>query len=98
MAATAITTPALAGARASAADLVSAADVSPGEVVTVDLSASDSLAQGYCDELVKQLCQVREAGHVTFTGGSDRAAAHILRAALLRGVTDRVAVPRMDGV
>ena len=97
MTGTAITTPALAGARASAADLVAAADVRPGAVVTVDLSASESLAQGYCDELVKQLCEVREAD-VTFTSASARAADHIDRAARLRGVTDRVVVLRMGEV
>jgi hypothetical protein len=83
--------PTLIGARSSAIDLV--ADL-PGDLadleVTVDASLCLSASQGFADELVKQVLEVRGAASLAVGESSAAFAKHLRRSADLRGFAGRV--------
>lgn len=63
-----------------------------GRTVVVDMVDVASAAQGFCDELVKQLVDVAGAAQVTIRNDYHRAAQFMLDAAERRGLSGRVIV------
>lgn len=68
-----ITVPNLVGARASVQDMFVAVNVSDfsSHIVEVDFRSTESIIQGACDEIVKQLIAFK-AARVLFISASDR--------------------------
>lgn len=87
----AIILPRLAGARGRGAEIASAL---PGNLsdatVTVDCSELMSAAQGFTDELCKQMLEVRQASSVVFTKAPDRFRNFVLLSAKNRDFASRV--------
>lgn len=85
-----IVLPRLAGVRAAAAEIATGiSDLSAREVV-VDASASVSLAQGFCDELVKQILIDRNVERLILRGVEGNPRRYFTESAARRGVSDRI--------
>ena len=78
-----ITLPRLAGTREYAAQIAADANID-GNRVVLDFTATESVAQGFCDELVKQLGMYRDIRIVRVLGDNARAHKYVARALRLR--------------
>lgn len=74
--------PRLAGTRGSAAQIVAEASLADAGVI-LDFTGTESAAQGFCDELVKQL-SIRGHRILRIIGDNDRAHTFVTRALRLR--------------
>lgn len=74
--------PRLAGTRGSVAQIVAEASLADTGVI-LDFAATESAAQGFCDELVKQL-NIRGCRILRIIGDNDRAHTFVTRALRLR--------------
>lgn len=81
MPSTVILIPTLAGTRQSASKVSS--DATFEASVTLDFSQCLSAAQGFCDELTKQLLE-RSVTRIALVGANDRTRQHIERSLQLR--------------
>lgn len=85
--------PRLCGVRESAAELTAGMPTVHGrDTAYLDAKAAVSVAQGYADELVRQILVEKKWGRLVVTGASPRLADRLTAAAHRRGVADRLAV------
>lgn len=77
--------PALIGARSSAIEMAAALpDDLNGQEVTVDANLSLAASQGFADELIKQVFEVRHASSLAVSGCSAVLSLQLRRSAILR--------------
>jgi len=68
-----------------------------GLVVTVDAGLSRSASQGFADELVKQVLEVRHAASLTVSESPPALSRYILDSAAARGFSSHVSVDARRG-
>ena len=80
-----IVLPALIGARASAVQLADhLPDDLTGREVTIDANLSMAASQGFADELIKQVFEIRNASSLAVSGSSAVFSTHLRRSAAHR--------------
>lgn len=88
-----VTLPRLCGVRESAVELTAGMPAMSGnDTAYLDAKAAVSVAQGYADELVRQILVEKNWGRLVITGASPRLLDRLRSAAHRRGVADRLVV------
>lgn len=88
-----VTLPRLCGVRESAVALTSGMPTMSGyDTAYLDAKAAASVAQGYADELVRQILVEKNWGRLVITGASPRLLDQLRSSAHRRGVAERLAV------
>lgn len=83
--------PRLSGVRSKAVEITAdfPADLSHDTVI-IDTTYTQACAQGFVDELCKQLAEVRKVKHLIFVAANKRTQEHAERSAKLRNFSERL--------